>query len=174
MSAAPIAKSGTSWKAWGRLARFLVAGLFIFAAVGKIADPAEFAKEIREYELAPPAWTNALANVLPWLELAAAGLLLIGFWRGESRFLIFAMLLAFTGAKISAEVRGLDIICGCFGGWSQVLNKALSGPWGIVLNIFLLSMVGLDFHSERRLKIAAPPKSKTKQSAAVESRAPAP
>lgn len=144
--------TGQAWKLLGLFARLVVGALFIYAASSKIQDPMKFAEEVRAYELAPVLLTNAIAIVLPWLELLAGTLLIVGFWRAEARLLILLMMLGFTSGKISVEVRGMDINCGCWG--SDWMESTFHGIWGIVLNLFLIGLLLVDYYGHRR--IAAP------------------
>ncbi len=137
-----------AWRVSALIARLLVGALFIYAASGKILDPMEFAKQVRAYELAPVAMTNAIAITLPWLELFAGALLVVGFWRAEARFLIFLMMVGFTFGKISGEIRGLDLAdCGCFG--SDWMESTFQGIWGILLNLFLIGLLVVDYYAHR-------------------------
>jgi hypothetical protein len=92
-----------------------------------------------------------MAFVLPWLELIAAVLLLTGPWRGEARLILALLLAVFILAKISTEVRGLHIDCGCFGGVLGSLEKTLSGWPGLVLNGLLIGSCLVDRESELRV-----------------------
>ena len=56
-------------------ARLFIGGLFIYASIYKIGDPANFAVSIRNYMIVPPSWSNILALTLPWIEIGAGGLL---------------------------------------------------------------------------------------------------
>src|SRR5205085_8136739 len=107
-----------------------IAGVFLFAAYEKIADPREFASTIRNYKFLPPAWTNGFALLLPWWELLAAVAVLIPSrsWRRAGAVAILLMSLAFVIAVVRALILGLDISCGCFGhaGSSKIGLKTLS------------------------------------------------
>jgi uncharacterized membrane protein YphA (DoxX/SURF4 family) len=151
------AQPGTSRLVFAWLGRILVGGLFIGAALGKLSDLPKFAKEIRAYEMAPIEVTNAMAIVIPWLELVVAAALLTGLWRNEGRVLLILMLAAFTAAKITAEIRGLELACGCFGGFLAALEKSLSGVNGIILNLVLLGLLGMEFACSRRRSLVAHP-----------------
>ena len=95
--------------------RIALAGVFGYAAVPKIIDPAGFAKSIHNYQLLPDTFINPLAIFLPWLELlAAVALLVVPSLRRGARLLIAAMLLVFIAAIGSAMARGINIDCGCF------------------------------------------------------------
>lgn len=116
---------------WLMLAVRCVLGfVFVYAAIEKISQPAEFAKAIANYHLLPLFSFNLFALVLPWVELLA-GLSLVGgvYVRGSS-LLIGILLVVFLVAGALALLRGLDISCGCFGpasaskvGWAHLLEN---------------------------------------------------
>lgn len=141
--------SATSWLWWGVIARCLVALILVAAAIGKIQEPMKFAEQIQSYRLVPIVVTNAMALIVPWLEVVVSVLLVAGAWRRETRWVAAVMLIVFTLAKVSAEVRGLNISCGCFGGWLAWLEKPFEGWRGIALNVGLLVMLAVDWLAER-------------------------
>jgi len=49
-------------------ARLVMAGIFLYASIDKIAHPAAFAKDIYNYQILPDALINLTALLLPWLE----------------------------------------------------------------------------------------------------------
>jgi uncharacterized membrane protein YphA (DoxX/SURF4 family) len=95
--------------------RLLVGGIFAVAGAVKITDPAGFAVEAANYRLLPGALVNLMAITLPWIEVLAGGLLVIGVWRRASAAVIAVLMAAFIVAITSALARGLDVRCGCFG-----------------------------------------------------------
>lgn len=97
------------------LARLALAAIFFYAALPKIGDPAAFARDIGNYRILPGELVNAAAVVLPWMELLAAALLVLGIWTQAAALLCGLLLLVFTGATATAVARGLNIECGCFG-----------------------------------------------------------
>jgi uncharacterized membrane protein YphA (DoxX/SURF4 family) len=97
------------------LCRLVVGGAFIYAGVVKIIDPAAFAKDIGNYQLMPDITIHLLAITLPWIEVVAGLLVLLGWWMRASLIVIGAMLVVFVAAISAALARGLDISCGCFG-----------------------------------------------------------
>ncbi len=97
-----------------RGARWLLGAVFIYAASGKIADPAGFALSIANYQLLPAAWVNPLALFLPWLELICGLGLVTGVGRHGSSLMVVLMLAVFAVALGYSAYRGLDIHCGCF------------------------------------------------------------
>lgn len=96
-------------------ARLLIGGLFIYASIHKIQDPAAFAASIRNYLIIPPAWSNLVALTLPWIEVAVGVFLILGIQTRPSALLTTGMLAVFLTAIIYAYSIGLDIDCGCFG-----------------------------------------------------------
>lgn len=96
-------------------ARIFLGSIFIWAAVGKIADPQAFANAIHHYRVVPPIIVNPVAVVLPWLELFCGLCLLAGLWMRASALWLSLMALVFTGLVGTALYRGIDITCGCFG-----------------------------------------------------------
>jgi putative oxidoreductase len=99
---------------WFRfLARLAVGGVFVYASLQKIADPASFAQNIENYRMLPLWSVNFLALYLPWLELLAGVFLVAGVWVRGSALLISSMLGVFIVAIGQAAARGIKLHCGC-------------------------------------------------------------
>jgi uncharacterized membrane protein YphA (DoxX/SURF4 family) len=94
--------------------RVLLGGLFIFASVPKILNPAEFSRTVYYYRLLPAQAVNFIAITLPWVELLVGILLVIGLKVRGAAFVAAGSLVVFTVAMITALARGLNIDCGCF------------------------------------------------------------
>lgn len=98
---------------------FALAGIFIYAGALKAIDPVQFANDIDNFKILPWPVSVALAFYLPWLEIfCALGLVFRFLYRGALSILTVSIVV-FTLAITAAEVRGLDITCGCFGHASQ-------------------------------------------------------
>lgn len=95
-------------------ARWYLGVLFVGACLHKIADPRAFALDVATYDVLPLVVINVVAIVLPWVELAAGGMLLAGTRTRAAALLVTAMMLVFLVALLSALSRGLDMSCGCF------------------------------------------------------------
>ena len=121
-------------------ARLIVGGLFVFASVHKILDPAAFSVDIRNYLILPAAWSNIAAMVLPWIELGAGIFLILGVETRAASLLTTGMLAIFLGALIYAYAIGLDIDCGCFSSASS--SKGRVGLYHLVRDtaLFLSSL----------------------------------
>jgi uncharacterized membrane protein YphA (DoxX/SURF4 family) len=120
----------------GLIARFVIGGIFIYASVSKIGNPAAFAEDIRNYMLLPEAWSNVLAMTLPWIELGAAAFLILGVQTRASALLTTGMLTVFLAAIVYAYSIGLDIHCGCFGSASASAGRI--GIWHILRDAALV------------------------------------
>lgn len=99
----------------------------------------------------PLVATNPVAFVVPWLEVIAGVTLLLCVWRREARWIIAAMLVAFTVAKLYAYARGLQIECGC-GGNLAFLKHLFDLPQGILTNLVLVALLGVDAHAQGRVQ----------------------
>lgn len=120
-----------------RLAALAVGLVFVYASHDKIwkragpdpktgevtalSGPAEFARVVYRYQIVgpsdrlPPVVPNVFAVTLPWIELVAGLLLVLGVWRREAALLCAAMLAMFIVSVGSALWRGIDLKnCGCF------------------------------------------------------------
>ena len=98
------------------LLRLTLSGAFLYAAASKIRDPHLFSESIAAFRLLPSALVNPTALMLPPLEILAGILALGNGWpRRVGAFGLLTMLSVFLVALASAQARGLNIDCGCFG-----------------------------------------------------------
>ncbi len=95
-------------------ARWYLGALFVGAAWHKIASPSTFALDVATYDILPLALVNLTAITLPWIEIVAGALLLLGFRIRAASILVSGMMALFLVALALALVRGLDMSCGCF------------------------------------------------------------
>ena len=113
------------------LARLVVGGVFVFAALPKVADPHAFAVAIGNYHLVPDAFARAAGAALPPLELLAGLALITGVHARGAAVLSAGMLLVFALALTRAMLLDINVDCGCFGsaarsaiGWDSVVRNA--------------------------------------------------
>lgn len=113
------------WNIFRTVLAWIVGLIFIYAAVLKIADPADFAQNIKYYKILPLVVVNAVALLLPWWELAAGAAFLLPGWRRAAAAIAFSLTCVFIAAAAAAILRGLDISCGCFGAHSTKVGVKL-------------------------------------------------
>ncbi len=140
-------KGRTSNILW-RIVDLIVAGIFIYAGAIKALDPVQFASDIDNYKMLPWPINVALAFYLPWLEIFCGFALIFRvFYRGALSILT-TLILVCTLATIAANVRGLDITCGCFGHASQ----NWSFPAHLATNLGILAALLVLWLSNRSAK----------------------
>ncbi len=96
------------------LFRLALGGVFIYASIYKILDPAQFAKSIWYYHIVPGDLINVSALILPWLELLCGLALIVGAYYRGAVLWVNILLIIFIAAIGWAVYRGISIDCGCF------------------------------------------------------------
>ena len=128
-------------------ARLAVAGVFVFAAIPKVLDPASFAEDIGNYQAFPYQLDHWLATTVPMIELLGALCILVGFKRRAGAAMLGALTIGFLVLILSVILRDIDLACGCFGR----SEDASSVGWPLfVRDVILLGMVvlaGMDTRS---------------------------
>lgn len=136
------------------LVRILLAGLFIYSAWHKIADPISFQMKVYEYEFPPTSWVEAVnswtglevhpeewvgpvSRVLPWLMVISGALLLFGFLSRGGALLQVLLLLLFTAAIEVNIYREVVMSCGCFSEEGHAIGNDL-----VARNLVLLVLSG--------------------------------
>ena len=119
-------------------ARLIMAGIFIYASIDKIAHPAAFAKDVYNYQILPDALVNLTALVLPWLELVLGLCLLAGVWMPGAVLSANGLLLVFLAALLFNMARGLDVNCGCFSTGSAA--PTISTGWYVLRDVLFLAV----------------------------------
>lgn len=115
-------KSFLTWggHAWLTLpARLYLGFVFLYACIHKIADPGAFALDVATYQFLPLSLVNLTALILPWIELLAGIMIVIGFRTRAAALLIAGMMVIFMVALAWALHQGLDMSCGCFASSSE-------------------------------------------------------
>jgi putative oxidoreductase len=108
-------------------------GVYLYAAIPKLMDPAGFAKAITNYRLVLPFigqdYVYPTAMLIPALEVVVA----IGLFFNQSKraaaFLSAALMVLFIVLILQAVLRGLNIDCGCFGSSNVAQAKASKVGW---------------------------------------------
>jgi uncharacterized membrane protein YphA (DoxX/SURF4 family) len=95
--------------------QFVLAAFFVVAGIAKVADPPGFAHEIHNYGLVPGFAVNAMALILPWLEIVVGVSLFLGVWRRTATRILAVLLVIFIAALSINLARKKPVDCGCFG-----------------------------------------------------------
>lgn len=95
--------------------RLLLGGVLLVAGYLKAKNLTEATASVRVYKLLPVSIANILGEVLPWLEIGVALLIITGIFTKQASILAGALMLIFVIAIGQAWARGLAINCGCFG-----------------------------------------------------------
>ncbi|PIF04612.1 MAG: DoxX family protein [Propionibacterium sp.] len=132
-----------SWRDWvGLIVRVALAGVWLAAAMPKLANIPWFIHGINAYQLLPPSVAEILGYVLPVLELAAGILLLLGLLTRPAAIVSALMLAAFIFGISWAWAQGLSIDCGCFGSGGEIAPEATRYPEEIARDVGLLLLAG--------------------------------
>jgi uncharacterized membrane protein YphA (DoxX/SURF4 family) len=99
----------------GLLARLGLGGVLLYAGYLKAFSPEKSMMAVRAYELLPIWLANIFGIVLPWLEIGAGVLLIVGIAVRYMAIFGSALMIVFVIAISQAWARGLSIDCGCFG-----------------------------------------------------------
>jgi putative oxidoreductase len=142
--------------------RWYLAYVFIFACIHKIADPGAFALDVATYDILPLGLVNLTALALPWVELAAGVMFLLGLKIRAAGLMVAGMMVVFIAALLLALSAGIDMSCGCFAGQGAAGEDPISYTtvlrdlgW-LALSVYIVLFdkhpIGLDrFFSRRRL-----------------------
>jgi putative oxidoreductase len=149
---------------------FVLAAFFVVAGVAKIVDPPDFAHEVHNYALLPDGAVNALALVLPWVEVVSGVFLFLGIWRRTSAALLGVLLITFTAALSVNLARRRPVDCGCFGGAAKTrtdeerlrdMKLAVARDAGLLA--LAAQIVVADSRRERKIVPARRPSSQEKE-----------
>jgi len=141
-------------------ARLYLGGLFIAACIHKIAHPASFALDVATYRLLPLQVINLFAIIVPWVELIAGVMLVLGLRVRAAALIISSLMVAFMAALGWALVQGLDMSCGCFASqsaakydpisWRTLLRDAAWLALGLYVICFDHQPIGLESLSGKK------------------------
>jgi len=119
--------------------RLYLGGVFVTACWHKIIDPATFALDVATYQFLPLWALHPFALLLPWVELFAGIMLMVG-WRVRAAALVIAvMMLSFLVALAWALHLGLDMACGCFASQAAETEDPISW-WTVVRDLGWLAL----------------------------------
>ena len=132
----------------GVLARWILGATFVYLGAVKTLHPVDFLKLLREYDLVQNYWwLNAIAGVLPWLEIVCGLLLLSGIAVRGTAVVVSGLLAAFTAvifhrvialmAPKSLAFCAVKFNCGCGNGEVIACHKLFENTCLILLALTL-------------------------------------
>ena len=144
------------------ISRWILGLTFIYAGLCKIYMPLEFVQAIENYQLVSESVARYISIVLPWIELTAGFLLIIGLFTQAAIKVIVISLIIFSGAISITLARGLEIDCGC--GFNCFTGTVLNDPVSattLIRELFFLCIcypvlffedrwMTLDYHLKKR------------------------
>ena len=144
------------------VARLILGGLFVYLGLGKALHPVEFLKLVRQYDLVQNHnLLNALAAMLPWIEVFCGVLLVSGIAVRGTALTMFAMLVPFTftvairawhiHALQSIPLCAVKFDCGCGLGEVLICRKVLENSVLMLIAIWLTVKPGERFCVRARL-----------------------
>jgi uncharacterized membrane protein YphA (DoxX/SURF4 family) len=140
------------------IARWALAGLFIYMGLSKALHPVEFLKQVRQYDLLHnPLALNLVASILPWVEVLCGVLLALGVAVRGVALVLVAMLIPFTLMVLFRALRvqeashlafcAIKFDCGCGAGEVLICRK-------LAENVLLTAIsIGLIFWRDHRLSL---------------------
>lgn len=94
--------------------RLVVGSVFVGAGVTKICDLAGSGRAVNAYQILPYGLAKILGAILPFVEIAVGGLMIVGLATRFIAIISAVMLAGYIAAIASVWARGLAIDCGCF------------------------------------------------------------
>ena len=113
--------------------RLLIAGIFLFTAVFKIADINGFIDLVIGYGLLPDGPSRLVGWVVPWVELYIGCALILGVFVRLTQVIVIPLMVVFGIVNIYAIVSDSVIMCGCLGSF-----LSLPHPVSLTLNCIIL------------------------------------
>lgn len=98
------------------LARWVLAAVFLAAAVSKLGDQQRFVQVVLAYNVLPKRLARLFATLVPWIEAVISVLLVVGLATRAAAIVCGLLLASFIVAIGINLARGrTELDCGCFG-----------------------------------------------------------
>jgi uncharacterized membrane protein YphA (DoxX/SURF4 family) len=143
----------------GLIARLTLGGVLLIAGYLKAFTPDKSMMAVRAYEILPIWLANVLGIILPWLEIGAGILLILGVAIRYAAIFGAGLMIVFVIAIAQAWARGLSIDCGCFGGGGTIdpsqtryLEEILRDAGLALCGIYLIRYPSTKFALEKSKK----------------------
>lgn len=135
------------------VARLAYGALFVWAALPKLVDASGFASTVFNYQILPGQLVNAVALVLPGIELVCALALCLNVMARGAVVVLNALMATFLAALGLAVWRGIDVACGCFGAGGNPIDAFTVVRDVAFLGLGLIAMWGV-FRQRRDARLS--------------------
>ena len=125
--------------------RFVIGGLFFYAAFEKVLHPAAFAMAVRGYKLIPFSLSNLFAIAVSWSEIVAATFLILGILNYAIPFALFPFAEQTVASSIVGVINGMTpmttvIVSQLWPGgekatWNKVVGVAIGFAGAVILSL---------------------------------------
>lgn len=140
--------------------RITLGAIFIIAAYGKLLHTDVLVSTVINYNILPIMLSKYFAYTLPWVEVIAGIMLIIGFGTRGASFAIAWLLISFIIAIGINMQKGVSMECGCFDifgmnekiGSSLLLRDIIFLMVAMMLTLTKEFILGIDTFMERRFK----------------------
>jgi putative oxidoreductase len=130
------------------ICRIGLAGMFLYTGYIKLESPLQFGAVLSSYKLFPEPLLLPMMKYFPWVEIALAVLLLIGWKMRYVAIAACGLLISFITVLAITYFRGIDANCGCFSFDDRITPLTLVRDGLIILPAIYL-LVESVMHSRR-------------------------
>jgi uncharacterized membrane protein YphA (DoxX/SURF4 family) len=134
--------------------------IFVIAAYGKLLHPDVLVSTVINFNILPIGLAKIFAYILPWIEIIAGIMLIVGFGIRGASFSLGWLLVSFIIAIWVNIHRGVSMECGCFDifGMNEKIGSAIlfRDIMFLIVAILLVFtkdfMLSIDNYMERKIK----------------------
>ncbi|MGJ8655662.1 MAG: DoxX family protein [Akkermansiaceae bacterium] len=133
--------------------RVVLGAIFMWAGTMKVLDLDWFVETVGYFEISPfnaAPWDMWLGYMLPVFEILVGAALILGILLRGAMLSVLVLTVGFLVAVISAEMRGLNIECGCFGKALSFENYFVHIAVLVVMALMALVLVILEMRGQVR------------------------
>lgn len=132
--------------------RVILGALFIWAGMMKVLDVDSFVETVGYFKITPfdaAPWDMWLGYTLPLFEVLAGVGLILGILLKGAILSVFLLSAGFLGAVISANARGLNIECGCFGKALSFTNYHTHISVLVIMSAMAVALIILELRKDQ-------------------------
>lgn len=127
--------------------RLALGGFFAWSGWMKVFSTGldNFTRAVGNYKLVNPPLDAMVAYTVPWVEMTVGACLIFGIWKRGALLLLAGLVGAFAFGVRHADLKNLNISCGCTGNPDGTpMDYTLkywefAGYWTVILLLFLLA-----------------------------------